>query len=253
MTSAGLEGKVALVTGGARGIGAAISVAFAREGARVAVNYYRSGKPAREIASRIQRLGHKVLLVRADVSDSRQVKAMVRKVVHHFGRVDILVNNAGLMTKVNILETTERNWDRVVAINLKGTFLCSKAVAPLMVRRKGGRIINIASIAGIMGGTGRVVSAEYAASKAGILGLTKVTAKHLAPHVLVNAIAPGPVDTELIADIDEKRRALMREATAMQRFATPEEVARVAVFLASEDARFMTGQTLVVDGGRVMM
>ncbi len=250
MTNTYLEGKVALVTGGARGIGAAISMAFAREGARVAVNYNRSGKPAGEIVSRIQRLGHKALLVRADVSDSRQVKAMVHKVMSRLERVDILVNNAGVITKVNVLKTTERKWDHVVATNLKGTFLCSKTVAPLMVRQGSGRIINIASVSGIMGG---LVSAEYAASKAGILGLTKAMAKQLAPHVLVNAIAPGPVETELIADMDEKRRMLMLAATPMGRFATPEEVARVAVFLASEDARFITGQTVVVDGGRVMM
>lgn len=244
-----LSGRVALVTGAGRGIGRAIALAFAEEGADVVVNYSRSKMGAEDAVDRIRGIGRKSMAVRADVSKANEVERLVACVVRAFGRVDVLVNNAGVMGTTKVVETSDEEWDRVIDNNLRSTFLCSRAVARSMLERKSGRIINIASVAGIMGG---VVGAHYAAAKAGVLGLTKAMARELAPHILVNAIAPGPTETDLISELSQETKRRLVELTPLGRMGRPVDIARVAVFLASEDSKFITGQTFVVDGGRVM-
>ena len=248
-----LEGKVALVTGASTGIGAASAIALAREGADVAVNYCRSEEAARKVAEEIDRLGRRALLVRADVRLASEVDAMIDSVIKDFGKIDILFNNAGaLVARCPVADMSEELWDEVMDVNLKGTFLATRRVIPAMVDRGRGRVINNASVAAQHGGGPGAVA--YACSKGGVIAFTRGLAKELAATgVTINAVAPGLIETpfhDKFTDA-EKRKSLIANVP-MKRWAQPEEVASVVVFLAGEGSSYMTGQTLTVDGGWYM-
>ncbi|WP_232461014.1 SDR family NAD(P)-dependent oxidoreductase [Thermococcus radiotolerans] len=237
-----LAGKVALVTGAGRGIGRAIAVALAAKGVNVAVNYAHSREKAEETAKLCRSHGVEAITVKADVSSREEVRKMVEEVIDHFGRIDILVNNAGILGKtLKPMEVTDDDWDAVLGVNLKGAFIVTQEVLRYMKR---GKIVNIASIAGKDGGT---VGPHYAASKGGLIALTFNLARHLAPDILVNAIAPGPVDTELIGpEIKERLRSL----SLTGEIAKPEEIAHAVIFLLEND--HITGELIDVNGGRLM-
>jgi len=245
-----LEGKVALVTGASRGIGREIALELAREGCNVAVNYSGSEAKANEVVDEIKGLGREAIAVQCNVSDSDAVQAMVKETIGQFGSVDILVNNAGI-TKDNLLmRMKEAEWDDVININLKGVFLCTKAVTRQMMKQRSGRIINISSIVGVSGNPGQ---ANYVAAKSGVIGLTKTTAKELAPRgITVNAIAPGFISTDMTDQLPDDVRNEMLKQIPLSRFGDPRDIAKVVTFVASESASYMTGQTLHIDGGMVM-
>jgi len=246
-----LEGKVALVTGASRGIGRAIARRLAQEGAEVAVNYFKSEKDAVDLSVQIRKGGGETLLVKADVSKATEVKGMVQKVVEKFGRIDILVNNAGVLVPVNFLDCTEDAWDRILDTNLKSAFLCSLEVASIMLKQKKGKIINISSISGLAHRTA-VENTPYAVSKAGVIGLTRSLAVNLAPYINVNAICPGLIETDMTAPYSPDRRKMIIEETLLKRIGKPEEIAHAALFLASDESDFMTGEIVTVSGGRGM-
>ncbi len=245
-----LEGKVALVTGASRGIGREIAFELAREGASVAVNYAGSEAKALEVVDGIKAMGRDAFAIQADVSSSDSVTEMVKATIEHFGKLDILVNNAGI-TKDNLLmRMKESEWDDVININLKGVFLCTKAVTRQMMKQRSGRIINISSIVGVSGNPGQ---ANYVAAKSGVIGLTKTTAKELSSRgITVNAIAPGFITTDMTDKLNEEVKSEMLKQIPLARFGEPKDIARTVIFLASEDGAYMTGQTLHVDGGMVM-
>jgi len=242
-----LEGKRAIVTGASRGLGRAIAMAFAREGADVLVNYTSREEQAREVATAIERLGRRAVVHRADVSDAAQVQAMVQAAIAEFGRVDVLVNNAGITMPKGMRETSEADWDRVLSVNLKSVFLCSRAVAEGMIAQGGGRIINIASTAGQ---TGTLSGPAYCAAKAGVIGLTKHLSRALAPHnVLVNAISPAMIDTEILYWRTPEQWKETLASIPLRRLGDPADLAEAAVFLASSGGNFVTGATLDINGG----
>ncbi|HYK72286.1 MAG TPA: 3-oxoacyl-[acyl-carrier-protein] reductase [Pseudoneobacillus sp.] len=245
-----LEGKAVLVTGASRGIGREIALEFARQGANVAVNYSGSEAKANEVVDLIKELDRDAFAVQCDVSNSESVSTMVKETIDRFGKLDVLVNNAGI-TKDNLLmRMKEEEWDDVININLKGVFLCTKAVTRQMMKQRNGRIINVASIVGVSGNPGQ---ANYVAAKAGVIGLTKTCAKELAArNITVNAIAPGFISTDMTDKLTEEVKTEMLKAIPLARFGEPKDIAKVAVFLASDDSSYMTGQTLHIDGGMVM-
>ena len=244
-----LDGKVSLITGSARGIGRAIALAFAKEGAHIVVadvNLAEADKTAKDIEA----LGGKTLALAMDVTDFTKTEEALNKILDKFGKVDILVNNAGITKDNLLLRMSQQDWDAVINVNLKGTFNCIKAVSRPMIKQRYGKIINIASIIGIIGNAGQ---ANYAASKAGIIALTKTAAKELASrNINVNAVAPGFIQTDMTAKLPEEIKKKMMEVIPLDKFGTPEDVAAVCLFLASEDSSYVTGQTIVVDGGMVM-
>ena len=246
-----LAGKVALVTGAQQGIGKAIALAYGREGASVVVNYLDSQAAAEEIAAQIRALGQRAVPIAGDVAQAADVRRMV-EVGESLGGIDILVNNAGIFPRVEFLDMTEAQWDEVLNVNLKGTFLCTQAVAQKLVERgRAGAVINLASSAAFRSSPRGV---HYVASKAGIVGVTRATALELAPYrVRVNAIAPGTTDTAQprYGMSEEELQAAGRQVP-LGRMGTPEDVADLAVFLASEEARHITGQTLHVNGGQYL-
>jgi 3-oxoacyl-[acyl-carrier protein] reductase len=245
-----LENKVAVVTGASRGIGRAIAVELARRGARVVVNYRRSTEAAAEVVAAIEADGGQAIAVQADVGDFEQAAGLVKATVDAFGQIDVLVNNAGTTRDQLLMLMKEGDWDDVLRTNLKSVFNCCKAAARPMVRRRQGRIINITSVSGIAGQGGQT---NYAASKAGIIGFTKSLAKELGPRsITVNSVAPGFVPTDLTADLSEEWKQQAIEATPLRRMGKPEEIAYAVAFLASDEAAFITGETLTVDGGLVM-
>ena len=246
-----LEGKVAIVTGSSRGIGRAIAERFAIDGAKVTINWVSREHEAQAVVDTIKRGGGDAISVHADVSSSADVQNLVRATIDRFGRIDILVNNAGVMVSKSVLEATEDDWDRTIDVNLKGAYLCAKEVAPFMLRQETGKIIMISSNSGLYHPSAMRFT-EYVTSKAGMNGLTKALALALGPHITVNAICPGWIRTDMIDGTDpEVERRILAE-TALGRWGTPDDVAASAVFLASREADFITGELLIVAGGRGM-
>ncbi len=244
-----LKDKVALITGGARGIGQSIALTFAKEGADIVVADVNL-EVAQKTASEIEALGRKALALEMDVTDFAKVEEGVNKILDKFGKVDILVNNAGITKDNLILRMSQAEWDAVINVNLKGTFNCIKAVSRPMIKQRSGKIVSIASIIGLMGNPGQ---ANYAASKAGIIALTKTVAKELSSrNINANAVAPGFIQTEMTAKLPENVKAKMMEAIPLAKLGMPQDVANVCLFLASEDASYITGQVITVDGGMVM-
>jgi 3-oxoacyl-[acyl-carrier protein] reductase len=246
-----LAGKTAIVTGASRGIGLAIALRFASEGANVVVNYVSKAPEAEAVVATIRAAGGTAEAVRADVSDSAEVAALVAATLARFGRIDILVNNAGIMIAEDLDHTTEDDWDRTIDINLKGAYLCSKAVIATMRAQGEGSIINMSSNSGLYHPSAMRFT-EYVVSKAGINGLTKAMALALGPEIRVNAICPGWIRTDMIDDQDPEVHARILSETALRRWGVPDDIAASAAFLASADASFITGELLIVAGGRGM-
>jgi len=241
------EGRTAIVTGAARGIGRAISLELGRCGCNIAFNYLNSEEKARQLVHELEEMGRQVYSLRSSVTDFDSANAMVQEVRDRFGAVDYLINNAGIIRDKLILRMSESDWDDVINTNLKGAFSFSRAVSPLMAKARYGSILNIASVSGIIGSAGQ---ANYSASKAGMIGLTKSLARELAGRsVTVNALALGFIDTEMIGTLAENYRSQMLNAIPLGRFGTVEEIARIAAFMLSDEARYITGQVLQIDGG----
>jgi 3-oxoacyl-[acyl-carrier protein] reductase len=245
------DGKVALVTGAARGIGQAIALALAQEGADVVVADVDLDR-AQQIVQEIEGLGQKAKAVAADVSDRKAVQRLVGEALSLFGRIDILVNNAGIIRRGSFMEHDPEEWDKVLGVNLGGTFNCTREVVPLMIKQGGGKIINISSVVGSMGDVASAPS--YGTSKGAINTFTKSLARELAPHgINVNAVAPHAIETEMSQEWSEEKRQQIVDAIPMKRLGQPEEVAEAVVFLASDGASFITGHVLDVNGGYLMV
>jgi len=244
-----LKDRVALVTGGARGIGQAIAMTFAREGADIVVADVNL-EIAQKTALEIEALGRKALALEMDLTNYEKVEEGINKILDKMGKVDILVNNAGITKDNLLLRMSQADWDAVINVNLKGTFNCIKAVTRPMIKQRSGRIISIASIIGLMGNPGQ---ANYAASKAGIIALTKTVAKELASrNINANAVAPGFIQTEMTAKLPEDIKKKMLEAIPLAKLGTPQDVANTCLFLASDESSYITGQVITIDGGMVM-
>ncbi len=242
-----LSERVAIVTGGGRGIGREIALKLAEVGATVVINDVGDSTPAESVAEEIRKMGRESLVILADVNQSTEVTSLVDKAVEKYGKVDILVNNAGITRDQLIMRMSDDDWDKVLGINLKGVFLCSKAVLRPMMRQRWGRIISISSIVGLIGNPGQ---ANYASAKAGIIGLTRTIAKEVASReITANAIAPGFIDTAMTQQLPEERRQELMAQVPLGSLGTPRDIAEVVAFLASEEARYITGQVITVDGG----
>jgi len=242
-----LSNKVAVVTGSGRGIGRAISLKLAEVGATVVVNDIGEASPVDSVAEEIKAMGGQSLAVLADVSQAQDVSRLVETIVSTFGRVDVLVNNAGISRDQLIIRMSDEDWDKVLSVNLKSVFLCNRAVLRHMIKQRWGRIISIASIVGLVGNPGQ---ANYASAKAGIIGLTRTVAKEVASRgITANAIAPGFIDTEMTQRLEEDWKQQLKKQIPLGYFGSPRDVAEAVAFLASEEARYITGQVLSVDGG----
>ena len=244
-----LEDKVAVVTGGGRGIGRAICLAFAKEGADVLVNYASKDQPAQEVVEMVKKIGKKAVAVKGNVAIKADVDRIIQTAIDNFGKIEILVNNAGVSKPNMLYKMTEEQWDEVVNIHLKGPFLCIQAASKFMMERKYGRIINVTSAAGLWGTKGQI---NYSSAKGGIVALTKSAARELAGYgITVNVVQPGYVSTEMTEKIrtDPKLKEVYTARVLLGRFAEPEEVSPAFVFLASDESSYITGQVLCVDGG----
>lgn len=245
-----LKDKVAIVTGGSRGIGKAIVLEFAKQGAAVAFNFLKSEEKALELKKEIEKNGGKVLTFRQDVKDYNAIKVMVEGVRNHFGRLDIIVNNAGILRDKALMLMEEQDWEDVISTNLSGAFNLIRATIVNFMKQKSGNIINITSVAGLKGMPRQV---NYSASKAGMIGLTKALAKEVGHYnVRVNAIAPGYIDTDMVKDLKEEYKKEVLKSIPLSRFGRSDEIAKVVSFLASDNAKYITGQTITVDGGLAM-
>ena len=245
-----LGNKVAIITGGSRGIGRAVALQLAQNGASVVVNYAGNAAAAQEVVNLIIAKGGQAIAVQADVANSDAVDAMVKQTIDTFGRIDILVNNAGITKDTLLMRMKEEDWDAVLDTNLKGIFHCTKAVSRIMMKQKSGRIINMTSVVGIIGNAGQ---ANYAAAKAGVIGFTKSMAKELASrNITVNAIAPGFITTDMTSVLSDQVKTDLANSIPMGKLGSPEDIAYAVVFLSSDYANYITGQTLNVDGGMVM-
>jgi len=244
-----IKNKVALITGSSRGIGKAIALRLAKEGANIAINYLKNKEKAEKVAMEARKYGVEAKIYQADVSKYEQVEEMVRKIVEDFNTIHILVNNAGIIPQhYSIFDIPLEEWEEILTVNLTGVFNCTKAVALIMIKNGGGKIINISSVAGKMGGT---VGPHYAASKAGIIGMTFSLAQELLKYnITVNAIAPGPIETEMVQSISEERRKIILSRVPMGRFGKPEEVAEAVIFLIKCD--YVTGEVIDINGGYYM-
>ena len=248
--SSNLSGKVAFVTGASRGIGRAIALRLASDGAKVALNFSSNFAKAEEVKAAIESSGGAAMLVQGDVSNFAVVTELIKKVVDEWGRLDILINNAGITRDNLLLKMSEDDFDKVIATNLKGVFNCTKGVTKLMMKQRGGRIVNMSSVVGLKG---NISQANYAAAKAGIIGFTKTAARELAARgVTVNAVAPGFINTDMTAALSEKVKEVMMQEIPAGRMGTPEDVANAVAFLVSDEAAYITGQVLSVDGGMAM-
>lgn len=253
-----LKGKVAIVTGAGQGLGKAIALELAKAGADIVAADVRKDT-LEEVKREVEGLGRQALAVQMDVSKWEEAQAMAKKAIEKFGRIDILVNNAGISPKgkggirLGVLDISDEDWDRVMNINVKGVFNCSKAVMPQLISQRSGKIVNMGSIAGLTGGAASPASAHYPVSKAAVICLTKVLARELAPYnVNVNAVAPGRIQTEMAALSSPAANEEARKQTPLGRFGQPIDIARAVVFLVSEAGSFITGETMVIDGGRTM-
>ncbi len=242
-----INGKTALITGGSRGIGRAIALRLAKEGVRIAVNYKTNEEAAQWVVNAVEEMGGEAIAVDADVSQSAEVEDMVKRVLDSWGSVDILVNNAGIIHDSLLMRMTEEVWDDVVNTNLKGTFNCTKAVLRFMVRQRWGRIINVVSVVGLEGNPGQ---SNYAASKAGVIAFSRSIAKEVASrNITVNAVAPGYISTEIVADLSPEFKELILSRIPQNRFGTVDDVANMVGYLASGEAGYITGEVIRVDGG----
>jgi len=248
-----LQDKIAVVTGASRGVGRAIALAYAREGAQVVVNYASNEGAADQVVREIEALGQKAIKIQGDVAKKEEARAVVQCAKDHFGRLDILVNNAGFSKPAMLLKMTEEQWDQVVDLHLKGAFLCSQAAAQIMKEQKSGKMINVTSVAGLVGTVGQI---NYSAAKGGLLSFTKSAARELARYnICVNVISLGIVATDMTEKIrsDEKLKEIYMRRILLERFAEPDDITPAFVFLASDEANYITGQLLCVDGGYGMI
>jgi 3-oxoacyl-[acyl-carrier protein] reductase len=246
-----LQDRVVLVTGAARGIGNAISKLYVKEGAKIVLNYNKSEREALALAEEMGKISKDILLVKADVSKIDEVRQMVQKTVEWFHRIDVLVNNAGILVPEVFLESTEDTWDKTMDVNLKGAYLCSKEVVPIMLKQEKGKIINISSICGLSERSA-LRNTAYVVSKTGMLGLTRSLALNLGPKINVNAICPGLTDTEMAAALGPERIKAGIEESLLKRIGKPEDIANAALFLASDESDFITGEFFTISGGRAM-
>ena len=245
-----LQGKCAVITGASRGIGKAIAIKFAKEGANVVLNYRNSEKEALELKTELDKLGSNTLIIKADVSKFDEAQHLIKEAKNAFGRVDILVNNAGITKDTLIMRMKEEDFDDVIDINLKGSFNCLRAISPIMVKQKEGKIINMSSVVGVVGNAGQV---NYSASKAGLIGMTKSLAKEIgSKNINVNAIAPGFIDTDMTKVLSDEQKKNIISGVPLKRLGQVEDIANLAVFLASEKSNYITGQVIHVDGGMAM-
>ena len=245
-----LDGKIALVTGGSRGIGRAVAIELAKEGAAVAINYAGNKAAAEEVQSIITQMGGKAMIIQADVSDEKSAMQMVEEVIAQLGGIDILVNNAGITRDGLFIRMKEEDWNAVINTNLTGIFNCTKVAAKYMMKKRSGRIINMSSVYGIMGNAGQT---NYAAAKAGVIGFTKSLAREMASRgITVNAVAPGFIATDMTAAMPEKAQEHVLTSIPLGKMGKPEDIANAVLFLASDKASYITGQVIHVDGGMVM-
>ena len=245
-----LQGKCAVITGASRGIGKAIAIKFAKEGANVVLNYRNSEKEALELKTELDKLGSNTLIIKADVSKFDEAEHLIKEAKNAFGRVDILVNNAGITKDTLIMRMKEEDFDDVIDINLKGSFNCLRAISPIMVKQKEGKIINMSSVVGVVGNAGQV---NYSASKAGLIGMTKSLAKEIgSKNINVNAIAPGFIDTDMTKVLSDEQKKNIISGVPLKRLGQVQDIANLAVFLASEKSNYITGQVIHVDGGMAM-